>query len=126
MTQPKRAEWVLRVTTAMVFLGHGVFALNVNPKWIPFITHFGFSEASAQDIMPVVGVLDIALAAMVLIRPIPAALLWMTFWGLLTALLRPLTGASVFDFIERGANWGAPAALLLLRGLPKRPRDWFR
>ncbi len=108
------AQWVLRVAVALEFAGHGTLAIMQKASWIPFVTYFGFSQDSAQVLMPLVGTLDIALAVLVLIRPIPVLLAWMTFWGLFTAALRPLTGHSILDFVERGPNWGAPLALLLL------------
>jgi hypothetical protein len=72
-----------------------------------------------------IGLLDIALAILVLIRPIPLALIWMTGWALWTAALRPLSGSSIFDMVERGGNVGAPLALLLLRGWPRTWRELF-
>ncbi|HXK31476.1 MAG TPA: hypothetical protein VJZ94_01915, partial [Candidatus Paceibacterota bacterium] len=72
-----------------------------------------------------IGVLDVALALLVLLKPIRLALLWMAFWGFWTALVRPLVGESLWDFVERFANWGAPLALLLLIGLPRSWRGWF-
>jgi len=41
-------------------------------------------------------------------------LLWMVFWGFWTALLRPIVGMPIWDFVERWANWGAPLALYFL------------
>jgi hypothetical protein len=105
-------EWVLRIAVAGEFAGHGAFALGVKESWIPFITLFGFSEEAARQIMPWVGVLDISLAASILVRPLQGAVAWMAFWGFFTALLRPLSGMSILEFVERGANWGAPLALL--------------
>jgi len=35
-------------------------------------------------------------------------------WGFWTALVRPLVGEPIWDFVERWANWGAPLALYLL------------
>ena len=59
-----------------------------------------------------VGILDVALAVLVLVKPIKVALLWMAFWGLVTALIRwPIGPDPIWDFIERWANWGAPLAL---------------
>ncbi|HLD86083.1 MAG TPA: hypothetical protein VJA28_01365, partial [Patescibacteria group bacterium] len=63
-------------------------------------------------------------AVIVLIRPIPLVLLYMAVWGFWTALLRPLVGEPIWDFVERWSNWGAPLALLLLRGWPKNLRGW--
>lgn len=108
---------------AAEFFGHGCVALMQNPDWVPFITLFGFSAETALSIMPVIGALDVSLAVLVLLRPTRIALLWMTFWGLFTAVLRPLTGLSILAFIERGANWGAPLALLLLIGWPRAWRE---
>ena len=107
-------EWALRVAVVFEFAGHGIEALRVKEAWIPFFTTFGFTPDSARAIMPYVGVVDLALAASVLVRPLIPVLAWMVFWGFFTALLRPLSGMSVTEFIERGANWGAPLALLLM------------
>ena len=73
-----------------------------------------------------VGVMDIILAILVLLKPVRLALLYMAFWGLWTALLRPIVGEPIWDFVERWANWGAPLALLLLIGWPKSVKEWFR
>ncbi|MBI3073492.1 MAG: hypothetical protein HYY84_15380 [Deltaproteobacteria bacterium] len=107
-------EWALRVAVAFEFGGHGIEALRIKEEWIPFFTVFGVSPETARDLMPVVGVVDLALAASVLVRPLVPLLAWMAFWGFFTALLRPLSGLSFVEFIERGANWGAPLALLLM------------
>lgn len=46
--------------------------------------------------------------------------------GLLTALMRPLTGEPWFELVERGANYGMPLALLVLSGWGGRSlRSWF-
>jgi hypothetical protein len=122
----RRVEWVLRVAVAGEFLGHGYFAWTVKPAWIPFITFFGFTPAAAREFMPWVGALDFVMATLALLFPMRAALLWMAFWGLFTASLRPLTGDSIFEFIERAPNCAAPLALLLVRGWPSRLKDWWR
>ncbi len=117
----KHAEWVLRVAVAGEFLGHGVFALQGKKDWIGWFSNFGVTDASlAAQLLFIVGIMDIALALLVLIKPVRVALLWMVFWGFWTALVRPLVGMPWWDFVERWANWGAPLALLLLIG---RSRD---
>ena len=68
----------------------------------------------------------IAFAILILIKPVRIVLLWMVLWGFWTALLRPLVGMPVWDFVERWANWGAPLALLLMVGWPKSPKEWFK
>ena len=123
----KLIELVLRIAVAGEFIGHGVFALQGKAQWVGWFSKFGVTDPGlSARLLFFVGLLDIALAALVLIKPIRLALLWMTFWGLWTALLRPIVGEPVWDFVERWANWGAPLALLLLMGWPKTLRDWFR
>ena len=67
-----------------------------------------------------IGILDITLAILVLIKPIRIALLWMVFWGFWTALVRPIMGVGWFDFIERFANWAAPLALYYLLSIKQK------
>lgn len=75
--------------------------------------------------MNATGCFDIAAGVLVLCWPIRAVLLYMAFWGLLTAFLRPLTGESWFELVERGANYGTPLALLVLSGNGPSLRSWF-
>lgn len=122
----KLIQWVLRISVAGEFIGHGVFALQGKKDWIGWFANFGISDVgTATQLLFVLGIIDIALAILVLIKPIRIAILWMVFWGFWTALLRPIVGMPVWDFVERWANWGAPLALLLLIGWPKTPKDWF-
>lgn len=123
----KLIEWVLRISVAGEFIGHGVFALQGKKDWIGWFAQFGVSNPdTATQLLLIIGIIDIALAILILIRPVRLALLWMVFWGFWTALLRPIVGMPVWDFVERWANWGAPLALLLLVGWPRSFKDWFR
>lgn len=122
----KLVEWVLRISVAGEFIGHGVFALQGKKDWIGWFAKFGVTDANlASQLLFAVGVVDIALALLVLVKPIRIVLLWMTLWGFWTALLRPVVGMPVWDFVERWANWGAPLALLFLIGWPRSFREWF-
>ena len=123
----KKIEWILRIAVAGEFIGHGMFAVQGKAAWIGWIQKFGIADpATAAKLLLLVGLLDIFVAIVVLIKPIRAALLWATFWGFWTALVRPIVGESFWDFIERWANWGAPLALLFLVGWPKTARDWWK
>ena len=122
----KFIEWVLRISVAGEFMGHGVFALQGKKEWIGWFAKFGVSDpGTATQLLLFIGIIDITLAIFVLIKPIRIALLLMVFWGFWTALLRPIVGMPIWDFIERWANLGAPLALLLLVGWPKSWREWF-
>ena len=111
----KKIEWVLRVAVFGEFLGHGVFALQGKAQWIGWVEKLLSVDASAAaQIITVVGITDVAIAFIVLVRPVRAVLLWAAVWGFWTALLRPIAGMPIWDFIERWANWSAPLALYLL------------
>lgn len=123
----KVVEWVLRIAVAGEFIGHGVFALQGKKEWIEWFSIFGISDVGlATNLLFFIGILDIGLSILILIKPIRVAILWMTFWGFWTALIRPIVGEPIWDFVERSANWGAPLALLLLIGWPKSWKEWFR
>ena len=112
MTNDKKIEWILRIGVAGEFLGHGVLAFLGKADWIKWTEQLtGLDTATATTFMLVVGIVDILLAILVLFKPIKPILLWMAFWGFWTALVRPLVGLPVWDFIERFANWAAPLAL---------------
>jgi hypothetical protein len=112
-------DLILRVGIFGTFLGHGILALQVHPGWIHFLVWVGFSASQAEYIMPAIGALDVILAIWVLIKPNKYILFWMVFWAFLTALMRPLSGGSILEFIERAANWAAPLALIYLRKTSK-------
>lgn len=117
MSNSKIIEWVLRVAVFGEFLGHGVFAIQGKEQWIGWIQKFTGADAGvAAQLLLLVGLLDVVFALLVLIRPFRPVLLWLAFWGFWTALVRPLVGESIWDFVERSANWGAPLALYYLLG----------
>lgn len=127
MNQQKLIERVLRIAVAGEFIGHGIFALEGKNAWVGWIQKLtGVDAEMATRLLFLIGALDIAVAILVLIKPIRIALLWMVFWGFWTALVRPIVGEPVWDFVERWANWGAPLALLLLIGWPKSLREWLK
>jgi len=125
MDNQKKVEWILRIAVFGTFLGHGVFALLVKQSWIPYFTSIGMSEANAVVLLPLIGILDIMVAIFALLKPIRGVLIWAVLWAFMTALIRPISGEPIWDFVERSANWAAPLALLYLRGLPKRLKELF-
>lgn len=125
-SKTKWVEWVLRIAVAGEFLGHGIFALEGKQTWIGWIQQLtGAEPGMAAQLLFLVGLMDLAVALVVLVRPLRGILLWAAVWGFWTALVRPLVGEPIWDFIERWANWGAPLALLLL-GWPKTAREWWK
>lgn len=120
MNKSKMMEWVLRIGVAGEFLGHGVFAIQGKADWIRWTQELaGVDVSTATTLILIVGIMDVLLAVLVLIKPVRPILLWMAFWGFWTALVRPLVGMPIWDFIERFANWAAPLALFYLVGSRK-------
>ena len=113
-------ELVARIGVFGTFLGHGIVAIGVNPKWIPLLTAFGLSGEQAVFVMPFIGILDIVVAILILVYPIRIVLFWALFWAFLTALSRPVSGDSFLEFFERSSNWGLPLVLLILRYYPEK------
>ncbi len=116
MTNNKKIEWILRIGVAGEFFGHGVLAILGKQDWINWINQLtGIETSTATTLLLIVGIMDVLLALIILVKPIKPILLWMAFWGLFTAFVRPLVNdfsfTSWLDFIERFANWAAPLAL---------------
>ncbi len=111
-------NWVLRIGVAGTFIGHGILAVGQKEDWVHFLTFWGFSVDTSMQLLVVIGVLDILVGVITLVRPWKPALLYAAIWAFLAALMRPITGDSILEFVERSANWAAPLALylLLLRG----------
>ncbi len=115
MSNTQKAIWALRIGVAGEFLGHGIFALQGKADWIKWFSTFGVSDVgTATTLLMLVGVMDIIVALIVLFKPIKTVILWAVFWGFWTALVRPIVGQPIWDFIERFANWAAPLALYFL------------
>lgn len=123
MNKIKTAQWILRLAVAGEFVGHGVFALQGKEGWFKYFYPFGITDAGTiTTLLLVVGIMDLALALHILIRPVRPIVLWMAFWGLWTALIRwPFGPDPIWDFVERFVNWGAPLALYYL--LKNRPAE---
>ena len=128
MQKQKIIEWVLRIAIAGSFLGHGMFALQGKEGWFKYFNAVGINNSeTVLALLLLIGILDVILAVLVLIKPIRIALLWMAIWGLWTAMIRwPIGPDPIWDFVERWANWGAPLALLFLIGWPKNWQEWFK
>lgn len=120
----KKIELILRIGVFGEFAGHGIFALEGKKQWVGWIQQFtGADAASAATLLALIGILDLIVAFIILVKPIKVVILWAAFWGFWTALVRPLVGEPFWDFIERSANWAAPLALLFLRGMPRKVKD---
>jgi hypothetical protein len=100
----------------MCFIGHGAFGILTKAIWCNYFALFGINKPTAYLLMPVLGMVDILLGLILLIKPIRAIAVWLVIWSIITALCRPLSGEPFAEFIERAGNYGAPLCLLLLAG----------
>jgi hypothetical protein len=124
-TLARRLHWLLRVGVAACFIGHGAFGILTKEEWVPYFGVVGIAPDRAFGLMPVVGTIDILAGVIALVSPRPVVLLYMAAWGLWTALLRPLSGDSIWETVERAGNYGVPFALLLLAGGRAALADWL-
>ena len=127
MNNSKYIEWILRIAVAGEFFGHGMLAVGGKADWIKWIGQMtGTDPSTAGQLIFLIGIFDVFVAFLFLVYPVRIVILWATFWGFWTALVRPLVGVGWLDFIERWANWGAPLALLFMYGWPQEMRDWLK
>ncbi len=110
----------------MCFIGHGSFGIITKAVWCNYFAVFGIGHDLAYRLMPILGAVDILLGISLLVYPTRAIFAWLVGWGIITALLRPLSHEPFAEFIERAGNFGAPLALLLLSGRAKTFSDWFK
>lgn len=115
-TNGQKIHYALRIASAMCFIGHGSFGILRKPIWSNYFEVFGIGHNLSFQLMPVLGAIDILLGIIILAYPLRAVICWLVIWGIVTALLRPLSGEPFSEFIERAGNFGAPLALLLLSG----------
>ena len=115
MNTNKKIEWLLRIGVAGEFFGHGLLAIGGKKDWIGWISQMiHVSNSTAITLLLLIGVTDLIVGLIVLVKPFRPILLWAAFWGFWTALVRPLVGVGWLDFIERSANWAAPLALFYI------------
>lgn len=117
LTPSQKIHYTLRIASAMCFIGHGSFGIITKEVWANYFAVFGVSHATSFQLMPVLGVIDILFGLIILFYPLRAVVVWLVAWGVVTALLRPLSGEPFAEFLERAGNFGAPLALLLFSGV---------
>jgi hypothetical protein len=111
---PEAIQWTLRVGAFLCFVGHGAFGIMTKRAWVPYFAVANIGPETAYRLMPRIGALDITMGFLVLFTPRPAVIYWMMAWAIWTALLRPLSGESGWEAIERAGNYGVPMAMSIL------------
>jgi hypothetical protein len=120
-----KLHWLLRLGVVGCYIGHGTYGLLTKEAWLPYFGVVGIDRTWAYRLMRWIGVMDVGLGLTIAVVPLPIVLLHLIVWGLWTAALRPLSGDSVWEFVERAGNYGVPLAFLVLVGVPRSRRGWF-
>lgn len=139
-TLQHQLHWTLRITAALCFIGHGAWGLITKAGWLPFFASQGIEPHVAWHMQRPIGAFDIIMGILLLLSPRRIIIIWMFFWGLWTAMLRPLAGnlekfkldgewavrlatdsmnvpkMQTWEFWERAGNWGPPFMMLIMAG----------
>jgi hypothetical protein len=118
----RQLSCLLRVGVIGCYLGHGAYAVLTREAWLHYFGVVGIDRARAYQLMPWIGVMDVGLGLTMAVVPLPIVLLHLTVWGAWTAALRPLSGDSIWEFVERAGNYGVPLAFLVLASVPRHLR----
>lgn len=113
---------VLQWATVLLLLGHGALAAAGKDLFAGHLAVLGIGPAAA----PALGAVDVALALWIAVRPAPAILVAVCVWKLATEALFPLSGAPIWEFVERAGSYAAPLALawLMADARLKAPSGW--
>lgn len=129
-TRCRIGGWILRIGLATVFATHGYEAWKLHPGFVDFLivgardlAGFDLTESAATPVLKSIAAVDFIVAAWVLLRPSRILLGWLCFWGLVTALARPLTlGAMSYpEVLLRASHVLAPLAVWLLLPVRRGP-----
>ena len=115
--------WTLRITTALLLIGHGGFDVFMGKDWSGYAAAAGVPREAllAHPLTPFAGWAEIALGLAVLASPVAPVLALAFAWKISSEALRPLAGEPIWEFIERGGSYAAPLALLVLGQRAKAP-----
>lgn len=107
-----RIGHLLRVTIVLLLVGHGALSIVGKPAFIHNLASVLGDRAAA--VLPALGWIEIALAAMVALRPSVPLLVFITLWKLAIEFLWVTGGALWWEWIERAGGYAAPIALGIL------------
>ncbi|RYZ55134.1 MAG: DoxX family membrane protein [Proteobacteria bacterium] len=116
---------LLRFGLALTFITHGIEALLKYPGFVAAITQVNqtllpaiYSESLTNNLLVVIGVVDVMVGLLVLFRPSRTALVYMAVWGGLTALSRvaisPYEG--MFEAMIRAPHFMLPLLIMIIEG----------
>ncbi len=104
----------MRLGVAGIFASHGWLAYQLKPQWFNYLSTVWIKGDTAITVMQAIGIMDLSIAIVTLIKPIRPVLLWATIWAFSTALIRPISGEAWVEFFERTGNWVCPLVLFFI------------
>lgn len=102
---------ILKWTTVLLLVGHG--ALGAISGKAMLTEHYA-AIGLPPETTALVGWFEIALAAVVAVRPLTGLLVFVAAWKLATEFLFVVAGAPIWEFVERAGSYAAPLALAIL------------
>lgn len=132
--KPKGALAILKISIALTFASHGIEALAEHPIFMDYIldfaeTWFGIELTISQTktILFAMGWIDMIVAVLIVWTPSRTALLYMTAWGLVTAVARVVYHGDngITGMLLRTSHWTVPLALYLAYHNPKFKINYF-
>lgn len=111
MASKNLVSTILRIGVVGIFAGHGWYVLTLRPQWFDYLHTVGIVPPYDAYTMRAIGVMDLLIAIITLIKPVKEVLIWAAIWAFATALIRPLSGENWLEFVERAGNWACPLAL---------------
>ena len=110
--RPKHLGWLMRISIAVTFIGHGLYAIGYHPVPGHFLdmmmNGFGMSQSTALLCLHIVGWVDI-IAAFILLIPNPKwikpVLVYIIIWGFMTAIARLWSNAPFYSTQQLAEQW---------------------
>lgn len=107
---------VLRVAVALALIGHaGLGLFQQKAGLLDMYAKVGLpASVEGIPVAAAIGWFELALAAAVLLKPFRTLLVFVCVYKVMMGLLHPASGALWWEFIERGTDYLAPIALILV------------
>ena len=109
-----RLRLVLAATAATLLVGHAGLAIGGKALLVEHHAALGLAPAAGAALTPIVGWMQLALAAAILLRPTAGVGILVCAWKVASESLFLVAGAPVWEFVERAGSYAAPLALALL------------
>ena len=111
IARPALIATTLAWTTAALLFGHGALAAITGKPLLS--SHFALVGLSPGAVT-IAGWMEMIAAVVVAVRPSPPLLFTIMAWKMATEALYPISGAPIWEFVERAGSYAAPLALALI------------